>query len=66
MNPRESLKYSVILVVDIKGLISDVRSTSEPFIILRVIRQIGSEVEERIFEQNTTEFPVSVIMVMRC
>ena len=37
-----------MLVVDIKGLISDVRSASGLFMILSLIRQIGSEVEVRI------------------
>jgi hypothetical protein len=47
-NPKESLKYSVMLVVDIKGLISDVRSARGLFMILSLIREIGSEVEVRI------------------
>ena len=48
-----------------KGLKSDVRSTRGLFMILSSTRQIGSEVQDPMLEQDTTEFPVSLIMVMR-
>lgn len=46
------------MVVEIKGPISDIRSTRGLFTILSLIRKIGNEEEGQIFEQDTTEFPV--------